>query len=84
MTLDLASIIAGLYGKLEEMENAICEQEERLRDITAEVVAWRASEDMLQKEIGAEPGELTAWRKQHDSAYAMARRLRKVNEELYP
>jgi hypothetical protein len=76
VTLDLRKLIAKSFGVLEEVENAICEQEERLRDMTAEVMAWRTAIDHY---FGPFPMDEKA-----DELLIEARRLRAQNEELYP
>ena len=76
MTLDLKYILSKAFGTLEEMENAICEQEERLRDVTAEVKAWRTAVDHY---FGPYPMDEKA-----DALLLEARRIRSVNEKLYP
>ena len=71
MTTDLKRMIAKSYGVLEEMENAVCEAEERLREMTAEVKAWRVVDDHRDQQNIL-------------NLVSHARRLRTLNERLYP
>jgi hypothetical protein len=80
MRTDPRVIHTDLCGLLYEMENAICEQEERLRYITAEVVAWRAADDHAE-DTTFDANMRTA---RSIGTVEKARRLRKQNEGLYP